>query len=288
MTLHARFLALAVGLLPLAGCGSLFGEAAAPAPTVYDDVPVAAELTDERSQELYLIVVQNLRKEGQSYAALAYLDDYDNRFPGDPRSALLRADCLVDVGATAEAAAIYSDYLDDDALAPAAHAGLGHVAAAAKDWHGAETEFAEAVRRQPVNPKYLNAFGFSQLMTSDFKGAIFTLRKATELAPANATFRNNLVLALHLAGQDAEAEAVIQRIEVAAEREAAERMLRLSGTELGLLPGQGPAEPKAGMAATRPSLSPQGGEVIAATALDAQPAAQPAAPAVAGNNSVEN
>ena len=197
---------LAAAALPLASCGGgLLGEASAPSPTVYDDVPQAAELTEERSQELYLIVVQNLRKEGQSHAALAYLDDYDMRFPDDPRARLLRADLLVDVGAHAEAAAIYRDFLDDRKLAPGAYAGLGHVAAAGDDWRAAQTAFAEAAQRQPVNAKYLNALGFAQLMNGDLRGALFSLRKANELAPANATFRNNLVLALKLSGQEADA-----------------------------------------------------------------------------------
>lgn len=249
----SRLLVLAATALSLSACGGgLFGEASAPSPTVYDDVPEAAELTEERSQELYLIVVQNLRKEGQSHAALAYLDDYDMRFPGDPRARLLRADLLVDVGAYAEAAEIYRGFVDDRRLAPGAYAGLGHVAAAGNDWRSAQTAFAEASQRQPVNAKYLNALGFAQLMNGDFKAALFSLRKANELAPGNATFRNNLVLALQLGGQEADAARLVQRIGDSEERQAAERMLAVTAAELGIVP---PGTPS--LAATQPAPQPQ-------------------------------
>src|SRR5271155_1830518 len=97
MQTRMRFFTLI--LLPgLSACSSLFGGGTPQHdPSPADQVPQAAALNDDNSRDLYLGIVDKLRQGGKSRAALAYLDDYDNRNPGDIRAQVLRADSFLDI-----------------------------------------------------------------------------------------------------------------------------------------------------------------------------------------------
>jgi len=211
----------------LTACSSLFGGDSTPkrAPSPADQLPQAQPLDAENSRDLYLGIVDKLRQGGKSRAALAYLDDYDNRHPGDLRAQVLRADAFLDIPDYDRAEAIYRELVNGDQAA-AAYDGLGRVAAGRGDWAKARAQFHEAVRREPINVKYLNDLGFAEMRIASYEEALFTLRQASELAPENAQVRNNLILCLDVAGQGDAAKAMIGRIADAKERRAVEQMIK--------------------------------------------------------------
>ena len=217
----------------LSACSSLFGGDGTPRrePSPADQLPQAQPLDAENSRDLYLGIVDKLRQGGKSRAALAYLDDYDNRHPGDVRAQVLRADAFLDIQDYDRAEAIYRELLTGDQAA-AAYDGLGRVAAGRGDWAKARAQFHEAVRREPINVKYLNDLGFTEMRIASYDEALFTLRQASELAPTNAQVRNNLILCLDVAGQGNESKAMIARIADAKERRAVEQMVRAARTQI--------------------------------------------------------
>ena len=225
-------LALLVLLPALSACSSLFGgDTPRHAPSPADQMPQAAELDPENSRDLYLGIVDKLRQGGKSRAALAYLDDYDNRHPGDVRAQVLRANSFLDIQDYDRAEAIYRELVNGDEAA-AAYDGLGRVAVGRGDWIKARAQFHEAVRREPINVKYLNDLGFAEMRIASYDEALFTLRQASELAPGNAQVRNNLILCLDVAGQGSESKAMIATIADAKERRAVEQMVKTARAQV--------------------------------------------------------
>lgn len=195
------------------------------------DVPSAPRMNTDRSRALFLIIVEELHKQGKSRAALAYLDDYDRLYPGDTKSALLRGNCLLDIADYDRAAQVFQR-LQGGGNDPAAQAGLGQVAAARQDWASAQAAFQRAVRGNPSNAEYLNDLGFAQIQTGNYAAALSSLRQAQELDATNRMIRNNVILALHLAGRDADARAQIGSIAGPNDRHFAEGLLALTATTL--------------------------------------------------------
>ncbi len=191
-------LALLLAATLLAGCGLVDKPPVRAAAS--SDVPAAPAFDPVRSQALYLDVIRKLHDDGKSHAALAYLDDFDRRYPADPKARLLRADCLLDVDRLAEAEALYQGLVPGPEQASAA-SGLGHVAAARGDWAGAVAAYERATSADPVNAAYRNDLGYALMKTRAFGRAIFALRQASELDPGNLLIRNNLNLALAGVGE---------------------------------------------------------------------------------------
>jgi len=220
----------AIAVLPLmtGGCSTLHSlTAASPRPPVGNDIPEAARMDEKREQTLFLAVVEGLRDGGQSRAALAYLDAFDKTYPGVPDAALLRAECLLDVGKPAEAAPVFAGLITTS-YAAAANAGLGKVAAASGDWTTATRNFREASRLEPSRAQYANDLGFAELRQGDYSGAIDMLSRAAELAPDNKFIRNNLIIGLHLSGRNQEAARLIDGIAEPDDQRAARQMLLVS------------------------------------------------------------
>jgi Flp pilus assembly protein TadD len=187
----------------------------------------------KRSQTVFLTIVAGLRDQGKAQAALAYLDEFDRQFPGVPYAALLRAQCLMDVGRPEEAKPVFAKLARGD-YAAAAQAGLGSVAAARDDWAHAVGNFREASRLEPAAPQYANDLGFAQVKLGDYGGGVDMLGRASQLAPDNRFIRNNLILGLHLSGRDQEAARVIEAIAEPKERAQAQQLLLVSAGALGV------------------------------------------------------
>lgn len=247
MTRIPSRLAVLIVLPWLSACGVFGGDSqtAHREPSPADTLPQAAPLDAENSRDLYLGIVDKLRQGGKSRAALAYLDDYDNRHPGDARAQVLRGDAFLDIQDYTRAEAIYRELVNGDQAA-AAYDGLGRVAAGRGDWAKARAQFHEAVRREPINVKYLNDLGFAEMRIASYDEALFTLRQATELAPENAQVRNNLILCLDVAGQGDAAKAMLRRITNAPERRAVEQMVKTARSQM-----RGPTSAGTGTAAPR-------------------------------------
>ncbi|MDE2514843.1 MAG: tetratricopeptide repeat protein [Rhodospirillales bacterium] len=194
-------------------------------------LPAAAPLDATHARKLYLLVIDGMRHDGQARAALAYLDDYDRVYPGDPHATLLRADCLLQTGQADQAEPLYRSLMSG-AYAAAAQGGLGRVAARQGQWDEAATAFHAALRLDPSQAGYINDLGYVDLRRGRYDAALASLRQAAELQPGDLRTRNNLILALHLAGKDAEAQRIIRAIPDPAQRRAAEKLLHLSATAL--------------------------------------------------------
>lgn len=184
------------------------------------NVDLPAPITQTDNRELHLKLIRDLRESGRVHAALAHLDDYDSRYPRDLQAALLRADCLVDIGAYDQAEVIYRRLLRSRNAAAAAYAGLGRAAGLRGDWAAASDHFGEAVRRSPLAVVYLSDLGYALLKSGDPEAAVFRLRQATELAPGEPKARNNLVLALEAAGQTEAAARLWAQVTEPADRRA--------------------------------------------------------------------
>ena len=215
----------------LGGCSVFHSH---PAPMVSNnDVPEAGMLDAKRSQALFLAVIGGLRDQGQSRAALAYLDAFDKEHPGVPDAQLLRAECLMDIGQADRAKPVYAALLKGP-YAAAANAGLGSVAATHDDWKHALGSFLEASRLAPSQAQYANDLGFAEVKLGDFNGGIDMLGRASELAPDNRFIRNNLILGLHLSGQDSQAARVIDGIAEPNERRDAQKLLLVPASALAM------------------------------------------------------
>lgn len=230
-----RALVMVLSCAWLAGCAGGLKDVIttldAPQREAANEIPEALPLNADRSRALFLIIVRGLQEAGKPRAAIAYLRQYAKLYPNDPKAQLLLADCLLSAHEETEAASLYKGLAGGEHEA-ASEAGLGRVAASHADWNGAASYFQRAATRDAANITYLNDLGFAQLMTGHFDLALGTLRQAGELAPASAVVRNNLILALHLAGRDAEARSVIGLIPRPDERARGATLLSLDAAKL--------------------------------------------------------
>ncbi|MDE8650504.1 tetratricopeptide repeat protein [Novosphingobium album (ex Liu et al. 2023)] len=185
--------------------------------------PAAARAAPEAQQEtgstrsLYMLLIQQARSDGRPRAALAYLADFDRQYPGDLDARILRVNCLLDLGQVDQARAALAAIPAGSRNGKASLV-RGHVRAAEGDWEAAIGDYAAALRADPADPLTGNALGYAQLRTGRAALAVETLKAALDLAPGNAVIRNNLLLALTMAGRADEAEASLRAIRDAGAR----------------------------------------------------------------------
>lgn len=197
------------------------------APTPSAEIPQTAELDQDNTRKLFLTLVEGLRKQGKSRAAVAYLYEYNKRYAKDPAAEMLLADCLLDIGTTDLPQSLYSGLVNGPNAA-AAYAGLGRVAAARHDWAGAVTQFEQATRREATNPSYVNDLGFALVHVGAYDRGLATLQEATQLDPSSRVARNNLVLGTVLAGRADEAAELVAAIADPKERDQASQLLHVT------------------------------------------------------------
>ena len=167
--------------------------------------PSASQNTSPEMRAMYLSVIRNLAAQGKPEAALAFLDDYDGKYPDDPEAREIRGDALLRVARRDEAAKVFRA-LDEDGYHAAAKFGLGQVSALASDWAAAAGLFEAAVRLAPTNVRYLNNSGYALLKTGKSAEAYRVLARTVELAPKDETARNNYILAAMRSGHEADAK----------------------------------------------------------------------------------
>jgi Flp pilus assembly protein TadD len=181
------------------------------------------------SRDLYLNLIENMRRSGKAHAALAHLDAFDELYPRSEEAAVLRADCLVDVEDYTAASTIYRKLMWGSATAAAA-AGLGRIDALNDRWERAAEYYARAVEAEPTSPIYLNDYGFALLRAGKLEKALFRLKQAAELAPEDARVRNNLALALGATGDVAGARRLVASVPDKVERAELEAELLAQAT----------------------------------------------------------
>ncbi|PKQ04139.1 MAG: hypothetical protein CVT73_14125 [Alphaproteobacteria bacterium HGW-Alphaproteobacteria-12] len=176
-------------------------------------------LDDASTSKLYLNIVNGLIEQGRHRAALAYLDEYAVNEKKTPQFQQLRGEALLGTAQYDEAAAAFAA-LERTGLAPDGFNGLGRVAAARGDWPAAVDYFQQAVALRPSSAEFLNNLGYAQLSVGGggIERAEFNLRQARELDPASGSIRNNLVIALLMAGKDGEATRLLSAIPTMRER----------------------------------------------------------------------
>jgi Flp pilus assembly protein TadD len=169
---------------------------------------------------LYLQLIHQARADGRARAAIAYLDDFERRYPGDADARLLRVNALLDLGDVDEA---------EEAAEALPHGGgdavRGHLLAARGRWAEAIGHYQRAVMGSPADPMIRNALGYAQLRAGRTASAIESLRGAIDLAPGSAVIRNNLLLALFAGGQKTQAEMLLNQLRDGRERETLRRKI---------------------------------------------------------------
>jgi len=164
------------------------------------------------TRTLYLVLIRQARLDGKARAALAYLDDFDRQHPGDIEAQILRVNCLLDLGQVYAAWTAVSR-IPAGIRNGAAQAARGHVLAAQGRWNEAAAQYGLALDSSPADPMIANALGYAQLRAGASEQAVETLKGALDLlAPhsaESAVARNNLGLALTMAGRPAEAARLI-------------------------------------------------------------------------------
>src|SRR5690606_11858670 len=115
-------------------------------------------LPPDADRDVFLTLAASISDGGKPQAALAYLDDYLLRYPGDPRALLLKAEALSRSGDLATAGDLYKSLLASTPN-PEAMAGLARVAARQGRWPEAVNQFAESYGYMPSNMALLNDYG---------------------------------------------------------------------------------------------------------------------------------
>ncbi|MDD3443889.1 MAG: tetratricopeptide repeat protein [Zavarzinia sp.] len=195
---------VAVAMLATAVLG---GCARPPAPARSVSGTAAPTPTPEEDQ-LYLALIRGMAEQGQSQAALAFLDDYLKRHPSDVEALTLKGEALLRTGQTDAADQIYIQ-LDKRRIQPAAAFGLGQVRAQVGDWKGAVPQYARAAQAAPTDARVLNNYGFALLKTEDYAKAYGVLARAAQLSPDSRQIRTNFAIAAANSGRDGELNQIL-------------------------------------------------------------------------------
>jgi tetratricopeptide (TPR) repeat protein len=178
----------------------------------------------------YLDLIRQARSDGRPRAALAFLDDFDRQYASDVEAIVLRINCLLDLGELDKADAA-TRRLPRDARASrlGADGARGHVSAALERWSAAVVHYKAAIAARPADANLFNALGYAQIRAGQARDAIATLRSASELSPKSDVIRNNLLLALLLAGEADVLRDALDQIPDPAQRSALDEQLRQEG-----------------------------------------------------------
>ena len=103
-------------------------------------------------------------------------------------------------------------------------------------------QFTHATRLAPADASYVNDLGFALVRTGQYDRGLDTLRQAAQLDPDSRVVRNNLVLGLTLAGREADAARLVETISDKQERDQAALLLRVSTAANAPIPGAAPTK----------------------------------------------
>lgn len=164
--------------------------------------------TDNKT--MYLDLIQQMQQQGAYYASLAHIDAFRLRYGDPPELQRLQADALRETGQNAEATKAYQSLLHSDQSAAAWH-GLGLIAATDSQYAQAEQDLQQAVQLEPINVTYLGDLGYARLAGGQITAAREPLAQAAELAPTDNKAISNLALWALMKGDNAQADAIMQR-----------------------------------------------------------------------------
>lgn len=189
---------------------------------------MAAAPKADPTRGLYLQLIAQARADGRPRAAIAYLDDFDRRYPGDLQARILRVNSLLDLddldGAEAAVASLPAG--------PDSSVVQGHILGARGKWAEAAALYRHAIAARPADALLRNALGYALLRGGQTGPAIEALRGAADLAPAHPAIRNNLLLALIISGQRVEADSILRQLRDDTEQAALRRQLTLEAARI--------------------------------------------------------
>ncbi|MFA7495757.1 MAG: tetratricopeptide repeat protein [Acidithiobacillus sp.] len=158
--------------------------------------------------DLSLQLIARMESEKKWYAAISYLDRYQQSYPVSDTSNLLWARALAATGST-EKAEKYFNALLSGPLAAQGYQGLGLLAADQGHQEQAIRDFIRASRHDPINANILNNLGYAYLQHHALDHARAALFRAGELAPGDARIWSNIALYYLLRNETYRAEEVI-------------------------------------------------------------------------------
>ena len=188
----------------------------------YGSTPDGPSFAEDR--KLYFSVIRSLHDGGQSHAALAYLDDFDQRYPGRLEAKVLRGHAWSAIGEEQAAEQIFREVVEAGAVS-AGHDGLGKIEAKRLHWADASRHFGIAAGIEPANAKLLNNLGYALLMHGRMDDAWSALARAAQLKPDDRQIRNNLLLVEYWGRNRDAAVSRLQAISDKAERDAVWRFI---------------------------------------------------------------
>lgn len=150
----------------------------------------------EREKNLHLKLVQSMIEQDNSYAALAHLDAYDQKWGSDRNSKQLRADSLRKTSQLDQAELVYKSLLSgqDQVKSGPVWYGLGKVAIERGDLRSAATRLEKSVQVDPLNIKAYSDLGLVYLLNGQKEPAYNTLMKANQLTKGDTNIMANLAL----------------------------------------------------------------------------------------------
>jgi Flp pilus assembly protein TadD len=185
----------------------------------------AAPPSDPR--RLHLELIEKMLENGRSHAALAHLDALSPDEAAAPVARLLRAEALRRNGQLDEAWRIYEPLLVTEAAA-AAWRGLALIEAERGDLETGIAWLRKARDLQPTAARFRNDLGYALLLRGELESARIELLTALELEESHRAARN-LVLVLLLQDQDVAAERLARQHQI---DEAGLERLRLRAERL--------------------------------------------------------
>jgi tight adherence protein D len=170
----------------------------------YADPEVREALSAKDEPRLHLELIEKMLEGGRAHAALAHLDALEPEAKAAPSAQLLRAEALRRMGQTENARRVYESLLVTEAAAPAWR-GLALIKVDQGDLATAVDWLRKARDLQPTAARYRNDLGYALILRGDLDAAKIELVTALELDGAKRAARN-LVLLMLLQGDDAGAE----------------------------------------------------------------------------------
>ena len=239
---HLRLALIALGTL--AGCsmpqrvGPSSAEFSITAPRASEQKRGKEQNPDEdvdpaqASREVYADLIRGLLRQNQYYAALAHVQEQQQRGGNSDELQYLEAEARRSLGQAKAAEALYKGLLRGDHAGLAYH-GLG-LLHASRDLGRSVQLLQEAVRRRPTDVTVRNDLGYALMMSGRYREALPELATAVELDPAGEKARNNLIVLLLLSGDETgaarvAAQAGVGKETVARLRQQAQSLARSRG-----------------------------------------------------------
>jgi Flp pilus assembly protein TadD len=203
-TLHRFAISLAL-VAALAGTGCVSERAPAPANAAIAEEP--APPPDPK--RLHLELIEKMLEDGRAHAALAHLDALPPEEAAAPGARLLRAEALRRTGQLDAAWKVYEPLLITDAAAPAWR-GLALIKADQGDLDTSVAWLRRARDLQPTVARFRNDLGYALILHGELEGARIELVTALELESSRRAARN-LALVFLLEDQPEAAQRLAQR-----------------------------------------------------------------------------